>query len=290
MAPVPINAGCQICDEPVRRGRSTSYPGHPRWFRCVGCGSEALRPQPDDARLAEIYGPAYYQVLTWESPATLKRAKGRTWRRALRAADVRAGQRLLDVGCAHGGFAALAAHWGLDAFGVDLHEEAIAIARRQVPGATFACGEIEAATSWGLFDVITMFDFLEHVRDPSATLRRVASLLADPGQVVILTPRVDSIARQAMGPLWPQYREEHLHLLSLTGIGESLRRAGLRIVHVSSTVKYASSSYLIGHLAYYSPGVVKATVRRVRPITRLRPMHWLWPMRFGEMTVIARRA
>jgi 2-polyprenyl-3-methyl-5-hydroxy-6-metoxy-1,4-benzoquinol methylase len=79
------------------------------------------------------------------------------------------------VGCAQGEFAAVASQRGLHVFGVDLNAEAVRKANQRVPEGTFWCGEIGAATEAGPFDLITMFDFIEHVRDPLETLRQPPS-------------------------------------------------------------------------------------------------------------------
>jgi len=286
--PAPLGL-CQLCAQPLQRRRASHYPGRPSWYRCVSCGSEALRPQPDDARLAEIYGPDYYAPTRWESAATLQRARGRTWLSALRMADPRPGARLLDVGCASGGFAELAVRTGLEVSGVDRHAAAIASAQRRVPAAVFVHGEIQAAAPLGLFDLITMFDFIEHVRDPIETLRHASRLLGRDGLLVISTPRAGSLAHRSTGRLWPQYREEHLHLLSELGIRTALGRAGFDVRQTSTTVKYTTGSYLVGQLAHYSTPIIERRAKRLRSLTCLPGMHALLPMRFGEMTVLARR-
>jgi 2-polyprenyl-3-methyl-5-hydroxy-6-metoxy-1,4-benzoquinol methylase len=281
---------CQICgSQRVTELRSTAYPGHPKWYHCDVCRSLSLRPQPDDARLAEIYGPEYYEPWAWEAPERVLQAKGRTFARALEVARPRAGQRLLDVGCAQGEFAATARGIGLDVFGVDLNPQAVANAAARVPGGTFFAGEINAASVAGKFDLITMFDFLEHVRDPIQTLRQAVNLLEPDGSVLISTPRVGSGAQRLMGRLWPQYREEHLHLLSLHGLQCALSKAQLAAVRVIPTTKYLTGSYLLGQLAHYSTPRIEAITRRIRPLNRVPLMHCMLPLRFGEMIVLARR-
>jgi hypothetical protein len=138
------------------------------------------------------------------------------------------------------------------------------------------------------WDVITMFDFIEHVRDPSETLRVAASLLAPGGKVVLSTPRSGSFVHRLSGGSWPQYREEHLALFSSTGLDLMLERAGLQLVSRASTVKYCSTAYLLGQAATYGPRRLRPFVRHAAPrALRLAPTHWLIPFHFGEMTAVA---
>jgi len=283
-------ASCEICgDGKVEFLRFTSYPDHPNWYRCTNCRSECLRPQPDDLRLSEIYGPEYYEPWTWERPEIVQAAKSHTLIQALSLAAPHPGQRLLDVGCAQGEFAAVASQRGLKVFGVDLNPQAVLTARERVPEGTFWCGEIDAAAAAANFDVITMFDFIEHVRDPIETLRQAASLLDPNGSLLVSTPRAGSVTHRMMGRIWPQYREEHLHLLSLAGLTLALGQASMTVVRFQPTTKYLTGSYLLGQLASYSTPTIEALTKRFRAVNSLTPMHWQVPMRFGEVLVLARR-
>jgi 2-polyprenyl-3-methyl-5-hydroxy-6-metoxy-1,4-benzoquinol methylase len=106
----------------------------------MGCRTEFVDPQPSDARLAEIYGPSYYEAWHQESAENVQVSKQLTFAPILRAAELSPGQRILDVGCATGQLAAFAASSGLEVFGVDLNVDAIEAARIAVPEATFHAG------------------------------------------------------------------------------------------------------------------------------------------------------
>lgn len=281
---------CPVCGGAASPVRPTSYPGRPRWFGCAGCTTEFLFPQPGDARLGEIYGPSYYEAWGWERPEVVQAMKERTFMRALSMAPSRPGSRLLDVGCAQGELAAAAVRGGYEVAGVDVNEAAIARAREQVPAATFHCGPLDpdvVGTGW---DVVTMFDFIEHVRDPVNTVARAASVLRPGGVVVISTPRVGSLVHRATGGLWPQYREEHLVLFSDGGLRQVLEKAGFSVDSLVPTTKYSTGAYLFGQTAEYAPDRAKRLAERARPILRLGVMHRPLPLRFGEMTVVARLA
>ncbi len=281
---------CHVCDGmALHRLRGSSYPNHPSWYCCRACRSECLLPQPSDSRLAEIYSPSYYEPWAWETPEVVQRAKGRTLGRALAIATPTPGQLLLDVGCAQGEFAALAVRRGLIVSGVDLNRDAVRQARIAVPTGTFHCGQIDTVEGKGQYNIITMFDFIEHVRNPLQTLERAEYLLADGGSLVLLTPRVGSLTHKLTGRLWPQYREEHLHLFSLAGLRRALERVGLAVEKVVPGTKYSTPNYLLGQLSTYAHPVLKSAANQLRPITKARPMHVMVPMRFGEVVVLARK-
>jgi 2-polyprenyl-3-methyl-5-hydroxy-6-metoxy-1,4-benzoquinol methylase len=263
--------------------------GASRYLHCSGCHSEFLSPQPDDARLAAIYGPEYYEPWRWEDADVVRDMKAHTFRRALSLLNPASGSRLLDVGCAQGELAEVALSLGLAVTGVDLNAGAIETARARVPRATFVCGELEPSVVGSGWDVVTMFDFIEHVRSPAATLSAAAQILAADGAVLISTPRAGSGVHQLTRRFWPQYREEHLTLFSLAGMRAALNAAGMRIVRVVPTRKYVSFAYLLGQAAAYGPAPTRAAARRARVTLKAGPAHVLLPMRFGEMTVVAMR-
>ena len=280
---------CPACgrDEAVEL-RSSSYQNVPSWFACESCSSQFLLPQPDDVRLREIYSPAYYEAWDWERPAVVQASKSATFLRALRLASPQARERLLDVGCAQGEFAAAAVGLDLEVAGVDLNAEAIQRARERVPSAEFYCGELDPTVVGPNWDIVTMFDFIEHVRDPVAVLKRAGTVLGPGGRLLVSTPRVNSLTHKLTGKHWPQYREEHLVLFSRSGLRRALDDAGFEIELSVPTTKSCTAAYLLGQAACYSSPRTQRAVRKAQWVLQVPAMHWLLPLRFGEMTVVAR--
>lgn len=144
------------------------------------------------------------------------------------------GRRLLDVGCGLGYFMACAAAAGWSAYGCDTSARWVERAG-DVTGAPerIACAEPRAELFGGNFDLITVWDVLEHIYDPLPFLRAITPLLAHDGRVFIRTPNVAWVyptygARRhllhsnvALGPL------NHVVYYSARTLGRALAAADL---------------------------------------------------------------
>ena len=280
---------CPACGSAAARNvRVEVWPGIDL-YRCVGCGTEFVRPQPSDDRLAEIYGPSYYEPWHQESAENVRLSKELTFAPILAAAQLEPGQRLLDVGCATGQFAGLAARSGLKVFGVDLNADAIEVARGAVPEARFHAGTMaDVPFPADEFDAVVMVDFIEHVRSPEHELETIAQRLAPGGKLVISTPRVDSGVRRLTGKYWPQYREEHLTYFSESGLQAVLQRIGFAISSIAPTKKMLTPAYLYGQALAYPIPAVTPLIKLAWPVLPI-PKHRPFGLRLGEMTVVAQR-
>jgi 2-polyprenyl-3-methyl-5-hydroxy-6-metoxy-1,4-benzoquinol methylase len=90
---------------------------------------------------------------------------------------------LLDVGCGNGEFLGLAKAAGYAAHGIDVSEAAAESCRQR--GLEVCAGDFLSRSLGQQFDIITMWDVMEHLRSPRDFAQRASSLLA-PGGVLLL--------------------------------------------------------------------------------------------------------
>lgn len=256
---------------------------------CRSCATRFLDPQPSDERLAEIYGPGYYDPWGMDHDASAAAIKASTMGRLLDEAGLSADERVLDVGCATGSLAELVVKRGAKAFGVDLNPIAIKGAIERVPTGHFHCGVLSEQPFPGVeFDLVTLVDCIEHFRAPEVEMVAVAQRLAPGGRVLLSTPRIDSLLHRLMGSAWPQYREEHLTYFSRRGMEALLQRCGLTAVSVRPTSKALTLGYACRQAEAYSHPVITPAMRVARRVgAKLadKPL----TVRLGEMTVLAQR-
>jgi 2-polyprenyl-3-methyl-5-hydroxy-6-metoxy-1,4-benzoquinol methylase len=222
-----------------------------------------------------------------ESPEMVINIKNETYTRIVKPANIGAGKKLLEVGCAQGHGIRVVRPLGCEYFGVDLNVDAIEFAKSQYLDGNFINGvlrkEIFGNTK---FDFVLMIDFIEHVRNPNQEIALVAAMLNDNGKLILSTPRSKSLIHRITGRYWPQYREEHLTYFSKTGIVKILERNGFLVEAVKPTFKVMSPNYFYGQSTQYSPSLVKGLAYIMKLTGNLLHIRKVL-LPFGEMTVIA---
>jgi 2-polyprenyl-3-methyl-5-hydroxy-6-metoxy-1,4-benzoquinol methylase len=99
--------------------------------------------------------------------------------------------RLLDVGCGLGYFLARASHAGWDVRGCDTSPAWVNATNERVGRPVASLGEVDGVIERDeRFDVITVWDVIEHVYEPVPFLRSLAAHMNAHGRIFIRTPNV----------------------------------------------------------------------------------------------------
>lgn len=155
----------------------------------------------------------------------------------LRLALVKAGDRVLDVGCGNGAMAGRLLDLGCDVVGIDLSEQGIRIAREQYPRGRF---EVMMADSDILdhlgeepFDVVISTEVVEHLYDPGSYLRGCYGALRFGGRFICSTPYHGYLKNLTLSVLnawdshWhPSKVGGHIKFWSRTTLSEEMSKAG----------------------------------------------------------------
>lgn len=180
--------------------------------------------------------------------------------------------RVLEVGCAHGGYVALLNWAGYSAVGTEMSAEVAAFAEATF-GVRVLSGPVEGLPlDPGSFDVVVLNDVIEHLPDPLGTLRACSRLLSPGGFFVIQTPEykehLDYAALNAANDLFLKHmehnNEEHLFLFSRRAAGLLFARLGFAFLDFSSPVYAYDMSFAAGQSAPnpVAPGEVARALER----------------------------
>jgi 2-polyprenyl-3-methyl-5-hydroxy-6-metoxy-1,4-benzoquinol methylase len=252
MAVPDANARCPVCGEPASRLRYaiTRF----RIYDCARCAVVYLWPQIDDAEVRELFErlysegegsvpelATYYEFTFRDTPDNPLVQVYERWLDAIER--VRPPGRLLDVGCGTGLFLAVARRRGWSPYGVDDCAVATSHARNHFGLEVWDGQFTELAAREGLrFDAISLWDVIEHARDPVGLLASARDVLAPGGVIAISTPNQNSILDLVAGllyrasfgritrPLEKFYIEQHFLYFSPRTLRSALDRAQLEVV------------------------------------------------------------
>jgi 2-polyprenyl-3-methyl-5-hydroxy-6-metoxy-1,4-benzoquinol methylase len=178
------------------------------------------------------------------------------FRQALQFIGAGHGRTLLDVGCAEGQFLYLARKNGFNVTGLDFNPVSLQIAS-DVFGISsvyqYSVEELPERFSDASFDVVTMFEVLEHTADPLGTLKSAAKVVKPGGTLLLSAPGWKR---------WPAlFHPEvdspphHLTLWTEIALAKILQRAGLS---VSTIVRKPLSVEDLGvHIKWRMQGILR---------------------------------
>jgi SAM-dependent methyltransferase len=138
--------------------------------------------------------------------------------------------RVLDVGCATGGFLVAAQGRGWEVYGVEPSPGGAQEAARRT-GAQIHVGTLDTAPfEDGWFDAITLWDVIEHVQSPRAYLAHAARLVRPGGFISMLTPNVHGLAFRLLGRGWSAIGpNDHIYYFAPLTMSRLLKSSGFRI-------------------------------------------------------------
>lgn len=172
------------------------------YFQCSLCCLVYVNPRLDDENTEKLYtaGRCMYQLKNFYLP-TAEYRKDTIYKRKLGdiEQDVEKGV-LLDFGSSTGYFMKTAEESGWSVYGVELNPFGVQWAREKLGLENVYGKDIrECGFSEGQFDVITMWDVLEHLPNPHEILTVLRPFLRDEGMFVVETSHFDCLETDVLG-------------------------------------------------------------------------------------------
>jgi SAM-dependent methyltransferase len=193
--------------------------------------------------------------------------------------------RLLDVGTAAGAFLRAARDAGWDAIGIEPNRWLAEWGRNEY-GVDIQVGTVDdCPLPEASFDVITLWDVIEHTPDPLHVLRSARRLLKPDGVLVVNYPDIGTWIARAMGRTWPFLSSAHLYYFTRDTMRAALLAAGFEPEDMRPHVQRLELDYLVSRSRIVSPRLSRiggSVVRALRIGSREVP-YWL-----GQTFVAAR--
>jgi len=174
-----------------------------RLFSCPVCGAVSANITADTKHIDDVYNnKVYYRKFEQEilkHYAYRKKTQGvERYDYTIKRLGINPKKaRVLDLGCGAGYFVSVLKERGIPlARGLEVNPAQVRYCRRR--GLNVAGADL-ADEPDGFYDLITMFDVLEHLPDPIAVMKIAAKKLSPGGFVVAYTPNIHSLAYYLMG-------------------------------------------------------------------------------------------
>lgn len=237
------------------------YPQHyPRLVACRKCQLIYTNPRIKTGHLHKLYTKTYFKnqnssVFGYDNYlADEARIRQTARRRLQKIMTYKKSGRLLDLGCAVGFFLDEARKENWQVNGVEISQFASEYARKKLKLPVITADLLRASFPMKSFDVITLWDVIEHVSQPEKLLKKVHSWLKNDGLLVFSTPDVGSLPARLTGHRWIGYKlsDEHLVYFSLETITAFLEKTGFEITTYHHLGKHVSFELFANRVKIYS--------------------------------------
>lgn len=247
-----MNSICIVCDNK----KNSMYAGKNNYqvLRCASCGTLFLHPLPKSDEAKSVYGKDYFTgaekghgYVNYEIDKEPIRPVFDGHLLRLEKMLGRAGN-LLDVGAATGYFMQIAEKRGWRTEGIDISEYASGVAKQK--GLRVNQGKIgEVTLAADFYDVVTMWDVIEHVENPKKDLLEVSRVLKKGGYVALNTPNSGSLYAKIMGKRWHLFvPPEHIWYFNPRSMNMLLTKNGFEVVEIGCVGKKFTLEYIVSFL------------------------------------------
>lgn len=255
-------------------------------LRCRGCRLMWLFPKPGLEQLHKVYDEGYYQNKEFfrkdgtklygyvgylaeriNKQYDYQRVVGRVEKMLSGGgAGPDGARRWLDVGCGLGFLMDVAFDHGFRVQGVEFNRSAIRYIQSKF---TYPVeyGLVQELQFDGTFDVISLFDVIEHMDDPVDSLRCLRRIVAPGGVCAIQTMDSDSWMSRLIGKHLEDFRRtrEHLYFFTRDSITRILNETGWEVADIRFIGHTFQIGDLIKRIGVYADWIEKLAQALVHP-------------------------
>ena len=153
-------------------------------------------------------------------------------------------KKILDFGCGAGGFLKRAKSFANKVKGIELDKKV----KKYWEGIIEIDSTLEETiNSKDLFDVITLFHVLEHIKDPITLLKNISKSIDRKGEIIIEVPSSDD-ALLTLYDCEPfqkfSYWSNHLFLYNNNTLRDLIEKSGLKVKSIQNYQRYSLSNHL----------------------------------------------
>lgn len=280
-------------NEQNRYKSSGNEVGNDRIVKCLQCGLMYVNPRLKPELIFKGYSEGSDETFVSQAPYRVN-----TFKRSLKQvhkllpAEMRARlgtknkPKILDVGTAGGSFLKAAKDAGWDVYGIEPNKWLCNWAKKNY-GIKVDQGDLFTQKYKDKsFDVVTLWDVLEHVPDPKKVLIECNRILRPGGVLVVNYPDMGSSIAKLMGRKWVFILTVHLFYFTPKTIRKILNITGFDVMAMRPHIQRLSMGYLAFRMKPYSEFLHKVSSKVVSTLRMgsLEIPYWL-----GQTLVVAKK-
>ena len=196
-------------------------------LRCSNCGVGYTSPCPSE--ISQYYPPLYrqYSYLAKHILCMLYKRRVLSWHRLF----YKAGS-ALEIGCGSGFMLAELEKLGWEVNGIERTDKMAQMARKQ-SGISVIADDVANLPNAKKYDLIILFQVLEHMAEPLKMLQKCSDRLAPGGRIIIGVPNIESMQSRIFGPNWFHLDvPRHLCHFASSDIEKLFSWAGLKVENI----------------------------------------------------------
>lgn len=254
---VVLKKSDSISDEKLKQIYRSSSDTHlfEQVVRCNACSLVYLNPILDSKFIVDSYKDAIDDKFVTQNQYRIE-----TFKRGFQEILVFLGiesnfskMRTLDIGCAGGAFLKAVKDLGGNPVGVEPSKYLSDFARREYGVEVYSGILEEQDFGSGSFDIITMWDVVEHLTDPNQVFSDMRRIVKDQGYLVINYPDYSTLIAKIMGWKWPFWLSVHLTYFTPKTITRLIEANGFKVLRMKRHWQKLEFGYLLERAAYYFP-------------------------------------
>jgi len=235
-------------DDPVQLyGAASGVQGTQTLVTCTDCGMIFENPRYPESVIIQGYMSS--DEAGHDSQRSMRVASFYNALKANRANLPKPGAKVLDIGTAGGAYLEAAAKFGYDAWGMEPSQMLVAEGKKR--GLKIEQGTIDKHKfEPGTFDMVSLWDVLEHVVDAKACLRECRRLLKPDGTLLINYPDIGTWQAKMAGKKFWWILSVHIHHFDHKSIEEICKRTGFKVIAQKPYWQTLEFGYLEGMAAH----------------------------------------
>ena len=236
-----VNGRCRICNS--EKLFFLLEKNNFRIDKCAHCGLVQVRNAPSKEEIVAIYDKEFFDIhyTNWQNDQNKIRDEYSKFDYRLREIERKVEKRgiILDVGCSFGFFLDVARGRGWQTYGVEVSDFAAQYAMKELGLEVIKTPLTESNLRKKFFDVVTMWNVIEHLENPCENVDYIHKILKDNGLLVLTTGNVESYVAKIQRKNWRMFMPPtHLFHFSPKSINYLLKKCGFNVIEESTVLPY----------------------------------------------------